>query len=132
MLHNDINDLIKNGDNISYQHRSYVEDLLMSLKVEESKLRAYSTPEEYALSEGTVRAIFDEIPYLRFFLAKNENYPKYRMVGHIYRTNGFGFAGIFRSESPGSIEQIPSSSSRRCEIECLEMSHIIFKVNCED
>ncbi|BBG92914.1 glutamate receptor 2.7 [Prunus dulcis] len=63
---------------------------------EESKLKAYVTKEDYnhALSKGTnnggVAAIFDEIPYLKLFIAKNCS--KYTMVGPTYKTDGFGFA----------------------------------------
>ncbi|CAL8990803.1 unnamed protein product [Prunus brigantina] len=67
-----------------------------NLRFEESKLKALVTIEEYnhALSKGTknggVAAIFDEIPYLKLFIAKNCS--KYTMVGPTYKTDGFGFA----------------------------------------
>ncbi|XP_016647148.1 PREDICTED: glutamate receptor 2.8-like [Prunus mume] len=62
----------------------------------ESKLKALVTIEDYkhALSKGTknggVAAIFDEIPYLKLFIAKNCS--EYTMVGPTYKTDGFGFA----------------------------------------
>ncbi|XXG51709.1 hypothetical protein AAC387_Pa03g0221 [Persea americana] len=97
---NDIDDLIKNRENVGYQKGSCHVDILRRLKVEESKLKPYETltAEEYseALSKGTkkggVGAIFDEIHTLRIFLAKNGNCAKYKMVGPIYKTDGFGFA----------------------------------------
>ncbi|RWR75368.1 glutamate receptor 2.7-like protein [Cinnamomum micranthum f. kanehirae] len=95
---NDIDDLIKNRENVGYQNANFVGDILRRLKVEESKLKTYETVEEYAeaLSKGTKKggagAIFDEIPYLRIFLAKNGNCAKYKMAGPIYQTGGFGFA----------------------------------------
>lgn len=94
---NDINDLIRSGDNVGYQQGSSVVDLLKSLNVEESKLIAYATPEEYAeaLSNGTVGAIFDEVPYLRLFLAKNGNCAKFKMVERVYKTDGFSFVRNF-------------------------------------
>jgi ionotropic glutamate receptor len=58
-------------------------------------LKAYNTPEEYneALSRGShnggVEAIFDEIPFIKLFLAKYCS--KYTMVGPTYKTGGFGF-----------------------------------------
>ncbi|RWR75363.1 glutamate receptor 2.3-like protein [Cinnamomum micranthum f. kanehirae] len=78
---NDIEHLIKNGDNVGYRQGSFVVNLLKDLKVEESKLKAYSTPEEYAeaLSKRAVGAIFDEIPYLRLFLARSGNCAQYKM-----------------------------------------------------
>ncbi|RWR75382.1 glutamate receptor 2.8-like protein [Cinnamomum micranthum f. kanehirae] len=77
-----VDDLVKNGDNVGYMLGSYVFDLLKSFKVEESKLKPYTSAEEYAeaLSNGTVGAIVDEIPYIRLFLAKNGNCEKYKMV----------------------------------------------------
>ena len=96
---NDIRDLIKIGDNVGCLKGSFVVDLLKHLKVDDSKLRQFQTAEEYgeALSSGTVGAIFDEIPYLRSFLAKKGNCAKYKMVGPIYKTRGFGFVSTFFS-----------------------------------
>ncbi|RWR75356.1 glutamate receptor 2.3-like protein [Cinnamomum micranthum f. kanehirae] len=97
---NDINDLIKNGANVGYQNGSFVLDLLRTLNVEEPHLKPYTTAEEIAeaMTNGTVSAIFGEIPYLRLFLAKNENCAKYKMVGPTYKTDGFGF--VFPIGSP--------------------------------
>ncbi|XP_031266566.1 glutamate receptor 2.9-like [Pistacia vera] len=61
-----------------------------------SKLVPYHTIQEYhnALSKGSenggVAAIFDEIPYVRVFLAKYGS--EYMMSGPTYKTDGFGFA----------------------------------------
>ncbi|RWR75359.1 glutamate receptor 2.8-like protein [Cinnamomum micranthum f. kanehirae] len=97
---NDIQDLIKNGHNVGYQKGAFVVDLLKHLNVDDSKLMDFESAEEFgeALSNGTVGAIFDEIPYLRSFLAKNGNCDKYKMVGPIYKTDGFGF--VFPRGSP--------------------------------
>ena len=68
-----------------------------------SQLKQYSTPEEYhgALSKGThnggVAAIFDEIPYIKIFLAKYCS--RYTMVGPTYKTDGFGFVSLSLSLS---------------------------------
>ncbi|KAJ8557772.1 hypothetical protein K7X08_004538 [Anisodus acutangulus] len=92
----DLNDLIKNGEYVGYQEGSFVKDVLKSMKFDSSKLRSYSTLEEYneALSRssknGGVGAIVDELPYLRLFL--NKYCRKYIMVGPTYKTAGFGFA----------------------------------------
>ncbi|KAJ8634703.1 hypothetical protein MRB53_008970 [Persea americana] len=97
---NKIDDLAKNGHNVGYMRGSYVFDLLKSFKVEETKLKPYTRAEEYAeaLSSGTVVAIVDEMPYIRLFLAKNGNCEKYKMVGPIYHSAGFGF--VFPKGSP--------------------------------
>ncbi|KAL5973939.1 hypothetical protein ACLOJK_030598 [Asimina triloba] len=92
----DVDDLIRNGDFVGYQQGSFVGGLLKRLKFDDSKLKAYSTPEQYAdaLSKGSrnggVAAIFDEIPYIQLFLGKYCG--QYMMVGPTSRTDGFGFA----------------------------------------
>nr|POE85277.1 glutamate receptor 2.1 [Quercus suber] len=116
---------------------SFVKGLLIKqLDFPESKLKPYVTLEEYheALSKGThnggVAAIFDEIPYIKLFLAKFCS--RYTVVGPTYKTDGFGFA--FRQGSPlvpyfsrailnvtqdkekiGAIEQKYFSSQTTCE-----------------
>ncbi|KAL2243127.1 UNVERIFIED_CONTAM: Glutamate receptor 2.7 [Sesamum indicum] len=98
----DLRDLSKNGDFVGYQVGSYVRGFLQSMNFEDSKLRSYSTLEDYddALSRGSrnggVAAIVDELPYLRLFLDKYSH--KYTMVGPTNKTAGFGFA--FRRGSP--------------------------------
>uniref|UniRef100_A0A7N2L2Q9 Glutamate receptor n=1 Tax=Quercus lobata TaxID=97700 RepID=A0A7N2L2Q9_QUELO len=99
----DVKEIIKKGYNVGYLKDSFVKELLIDqLSFNESNLKAYETPEEYheALSKGTyndgVAAIFDEIPYIKLFLAKYCS--RYSMVGPIYKTDGFGFA--FRRGSP--------------------------------
>ncbi|KAL5973938.1 hypothetical protein ACLOJK_030597 [Asimina triloba] len=96
-------DLIKNGDFVGYNNDSFVRGLLTkTLQFDESKLRAYLTPEEYhqALSKGShndgVAAIIDEIPYLKLVLGKYCG--QYTMVGPTYKTDGFGF--VFPRGSP--------------------------------
>jgi len=97
----DVNELIKNGDHVGYQDGSFVKGLLKQLKFDETKLRNYSTVQEYAdgLSRGSknggVAAIFDEIPYLKLFLS--EHCEDYSMVGRTYKTDGFGFVSSFMS-----------------------------------
>ncbi|XP_017982305.1 PREDICTED: glutamate receptor 2.8-like [Theobroma cacao] len=89
--------LKEKGDNVGYQNSSFVLDFLKNrLKFDESKLKPYDTVADYhkALSKGSehngVAAIFDEIPYIRLFLAKHGS--EYMMTGPMYRTDGFGFA----------------------------------------
>ncbi|XP_060672542.1 glutamate receptor 2.9-like [Ziziphus jujuba] len=99
----DDNELRMNDYFVGYQTNSYVRELLSGqLNFNESRLRQYSTPEEYhdALSKGSknggVEAIFDEIPYIKLFLAKYCS--GYTMVGPTFKSDGFGFA--FPTGSP--------------------------------
>ena len=100
----DVKEIIKKGYNVGYLKDSFVKELLIDqLSFNESNLKAYETPEEYheALSKGTyndgVAAIFDEIPYIKLFLAKYCS--RYSMVGPIYKTDGFGFVSLSLSLS---------------------------------
>ena len=95
----DVKEIKKNGYFVGYQKNSFVKGILIKqLGFHESKLKPYETHEEYheALSNGThyggVAAIFDEIPYLKLFLAKYCS--KYTMVGPIYKTDGLGFVSL--------------------------------------
>ncbi|XP_023872896.2 glutamate receptor 2.8 [Quercus suber] len=99
----DVKEIKRKGYLVGYQKGSFVKGLLMKqLDFDESKLKPYETPEEYheALSKGIlnggVAAIFDEIPYIKLFLAKYCS--RYTMVGPTYKTDGFAFA--FQQGSP--------------------------------
>lgn len=68
----DVDELIKNGDYVGYQRNAYVRELLIGqLKFNETKIRYYSSPDEYheALSKGSknggVEALFDKTPYFK-------------------------------------------------------------------
>ena len=95
----DVKEIKRNGYFVGYQKNSFVKGILIKqLGFHESKLKQYETHEGYheALSNGThyggVAAIFDEIPYLKLFLAKYCS--KYTMVGPIYKTDGLGFVSL--------------------------------------
>ncbi|KAK9060716.1 hypothetical protein SSX86_021422 [Deinandra increscens subsp. villosa] len=88
----EIHDLIRQGEFVGYKEGSFVKQMLVDMGFEKSKLIGYAklTDYDYALSNGRVSAIFDELPYLKLFLANHCN--KYIMVGPTYKTAGFGFA----------------------------------------
>eukprot|EP00253_Pinus_taeda_P033031 PITA_33031 len=96
----DFESLKASGDAVGYQTGSFVAQYLQ-LELGIKNLKTYSTPEEAGLAlskgpkNGGVAAIFDEIPYIRIFLASQCNYT---IVGPIYRTGGFGF--VFPKGSP--------------------------------
>ncbi|XP_024199279.1 glutamate receptor 2.8 [Rosa chinensis] len=99
---NDINDLLRNGDNVGYMRGAYVYGLLKEVKFDDSKLKAYGSMEEIddALSKGSanggIAAIVHETPYMKLLVAKYCS--KYTMIGPIFKTDGFGFA--FPKNSP--------------------------------
>lgn len=96
--HTDINQIMRNGESVGYQQGSFVEDILKSFGFDDSKLKGYSTFEEYdsALQAGSqnggVSAIMDELPYIRLFLAIYCN--KYTTTSFTYQTAGFGFVSF--------------------------------------
>ncbi|CAN6182366.1 unnamed protein product [Urochloa humidicola] len=98
----DLNQLKSNGDYVGYQGGSFVKDFLKSHKVEEHKIRNYSSPDQYAEAlmkgswNGGVAAVFDEIPYLKLFMSKHRR--NHSIVGRVYKTGGFGF--VFPKGSP--------------------------------
>ncbi|CAL9061805.1 unnamed protein product [Musa banksii] len=98
----DVTELQTKGVYVGYRNGSFVADLLQKMNFDRHRLRNYSTVDQYAdaLSKGSdnggVAAIFDEIPYLMFFLSKH--CLDYTMVGPTHQTAGFGF--VFQKGSP--------------------------------
>ncbi|XP_056166787.1 glutamate receptor 2.8-like isoform X2 [Syzygium oleosum] len=92
----DVQDLLTNQLSVGYQKGSFVRGFLVrQLNFNESSLVPYGSLEEFheALSKGSknggVAAIFDELPFIKLFLARYCN--EYKMVGPTYKTDGFGF-----------------------------------------
>ncbi|KAL5559600.1 hypothetical protein UlMin_035811 [Ulmus minor] len=98
----DINQLLKNGENVGYVEGSFVHGLLRQAGFEPSRLKIFKTTEECdeLLSKGSanggIAAAIDETPDMKLFLAKYCS--KYAMIGPIFKTAGFGF--VFPKGSP--------------------------------
>ncbi|KAK4492409.1 hypothetical protein RD792_003214 [Penstemon davidsonii] len=97
----DVNDLIRNGDNVGCRDVSFIFNFLQQLGFDKSKIKTYSSPMEMdaALANGTkgggISALFSVMPYTKLFLSK---YPKYTTNGTTYSTEGFAF--VFEKGSP--------------------------------
>lgn len=97
-----VDQLLATGAFIGYQDGSYVAGMLKKMGIHESKLRNYSTSDQYAeaLAKGSARggvdAVFDEIPYLKLFLHQHPD--DFTMVGPTYKTDGFGFVSFLHPE----------------------------------
>jgi hypothetical protein len=93
----DLDQLQLSGDFVGYQTDSFVRSFLLNHKFIESRLRNYTTKEEYANAlklgskNGGVSAIIDEIPYLTSFLSYRNYKNNFKILGCIYKTPGFGF-----------------------------------------
>ncbi|KAJ8758650.1 hypothetical protein K2173_000371 [Erythroxylum novogranatense] len=98
----DVNELIKSGAYVGYHEGSFTKGLLKLLGFDESKLLSFSTVEEWddlftkGSGNGGIAAAFDEVPYIKLFLAKYCS--KYTTVEPTFKTDGFGF--VFPKGSP--------------------------------
>lgn len=92
---NDIHELKMTNENVGYLNNSFVRGALLDMGFNESRLKSYRSPQEYAdaLSKGSknngVGAVVDEIPYLKVFL--KDYCANYTMSGYPNKTGGFGF-----------------------------------------
>lgn len=87
----DMHQLIAERRNVGYLRHSFVKGLLVKIGFNQSQLIGLKSPEEYkdALSNGTVAAVIDEIPYLKLFLKTYCD--NFTMGNQLYKTSGFGF-----------------------------------------
>ncbi|KGN63242.2 hypothetical protein Csa_022449 [Cucumis sativus] len=91
----DINQLLKNGENIGFQGGSFVYEILKSLKFNDFQLKPYESVEEMhelftkGSMNGGISAALDEIPYINLFLAKYCSH--YTTTEPTYKADGFGF-----------------------------------------
>lgn len=92
---NDINLLLKNGENIGYQGGSFVYEILKSLKFDDSQLKTYESAEELhelfvkGSMNGGISAAVDETPYIKVFLAQYCS--QYTTTEPTFKADGFGF-----------------------------------------
>ncbi|CAA6671054.1 unnamed protein product [Spirodela intermedia] len=131
-----VNELRKNGDFIGYQDGSFLKGLLLRENFDESKLKPYGNVSQYAdaLSKGShnggVSAIFDEIPYIRIFLA--EHCSDYMTIGPIYKTDGFGFAFARGSPLVPDISRAILNITEGDKLRDIESKNLEKKSNCKD
>lgn len=88
----DVNELIKTGMNIGFPKGSFVLGMLKEfIDLKPSQIKEYKSLQHLGeiLANGEIVAAFDEIPYMKLFIAKHCS--NYTMVGPIYKTDGFGF-----------------------------------------
>ncbi|KAG4190486.1 hypothetical protein ERO13_A07G034600v2 [Gossypium hirsutum] len=98
----DINQLLKRRKSVGFLSASFVKDMLLGMKFDESHIKKYRTLEELhdlftqGSANGGISAALDEIPYIRLFLSKYCG--KYTTVKPTSKTDGFGF--VFPKGSP--------------------------------
>ncbi|MQM14151.1 hypothetical protein Taro_047079, partial [Colocasia esculenta] len=90
----DMDQLMRSGDRVGYSAGSFIYGLLRQ-SFSNSRLVPLTGADEYAaaLSNGTVAAIFHELPYIKLFLKKYCT--GYTVIGRpTTRTSGFGFVKV--------------------------------------
>lgn len=88
----DVNELLKNKENIGFPNGSFVLAMLREfIPFEPYQIKIYKSLQHLGelFENGDIAAAFDEIPYMKLFIAKHCS--NYSMVGPIYKTDGFGF-----------------------------------------
>nr|CAD1844684.1 unnamed protein product [Ananas comosus var. bracteatus] len=101
-----LDSLISSDEPIGFQVGSFTEYYLVEdLGISRSRLKAFNTPEEYAMAlelgpnNGGVAAVVDERPYIELFLS---TYCKFAIVGSEFTKSGWGFA--FPRDSPLAVD----------------------------
>ncbi|OVA12793.1 Ionotropic glutamate receptor [Macleaya cordata] len=116
----DINELIKNGDNVGYQKGSFVFEMLKQMGFDESNLKVFKSTQDFdeafsnTKKNDRIVAAFDEIPYIKLLMASY--YGKYTMVGPSYKTDEFGFGNLKcnRGKKMTRIEQAWLGNQKSC------------------
>lgn len=91
----DVNQLIRNRENVGFQKGSFVEGILSGMGFKKSQFKIYGSPEElFSLfangsTKGGIAAAFDEIPYMKLFNSKYCS--KFTMVEPTFKADGFAF-----------------------------------------
>ncbi|KAL3745661.1 hypothetical protein ACJRO7_014734 [Eucalyptus globulus] len=97
----DVDQLLKSGENVGYQDRTFLHEKLKQMTSDYKRLVPYKSAEECdALlskesSEGGIAAAIDEVPYIKLVLSQYRN--KYTMIPTL-KNAGFGF--VFPKGSP--------------------------------
>ena len=98
-----IDQLIQNGVKVGYPKGSFVLALLRHLNLNEANLIMYHNMDDLhnAFLDGRIAAAFDELPYMKPFVA--EYCSKYTMVAPTLKAGGFGFVSPWLSQLYHSI-----------------------------
>ncbi|GKV26088.1 hypothetical protein SLEP1_g35441 [Rubroshorea leprosula] len=97
----DINELLKNGENVGYPHHSFIEEIVQRLTFDRSKMKKFTSLEvlHELFTNGSIAAAIDEIPYMNLFLTNKSHCNKYTTLTEpTFKTDGFGF--VFPRGSP--------------------------------
>ena len=111
-----INELIRTGQRVGYQNGSFIFAFLKRMKLGESNLVKYDSPEQLNESfssgrqKGGIAAAFDEIPCMKLFLTKYCS--KYTTFQLTYKLDGFGFVSLTYKFAQNVLDQMNWTWSR--------------------
>ncbi|GLT27197.1 hypothetical protein SLA2020_022140 [Shorea laevis] len=97
----DINELLRNGENVGYPHRSFIGEIVQRMTFDRSKMKKFTSLEvlDELFTNGSIAAAIAEIPYMNLFLTNKSHCNKYTTLTEpTFRTDGFGF--VFPRGSP--------------------------------
>ncbi|KAK3437269.1 hypothetical protein EUGRSUZ_C01908 [Eucalyptus grandis] len=131
----DVDQLLKSGKNVGYQHGSFVYGMLKEMKFDDSRLISYRSPEECdallsnGSAKGGIAAAFHEVPYLKLILSEYCN--KYTMIP-AFKTAGFGF--VFPKGSPlvPDISRAILNVTEGPQMTEIENAWLTSKTNCQN
>ncbi|KAK2632939.1 hypothetical protein EUGRSUZ_L00861, partial [Eucalyptus grandis] len=131
----DVDQLLKSGKNMGYQHGSFAYGMLKQMKFDDSRLISYQSPEECdallsnGSAKGGIAAAFHEMPYLKLILLEYCN--KYTMIP-AFKTAGFGF--VFPKGSPlvPDISRAILNVTEGLQTTEIENAWLTSKTNCQN
>ncbi|CAA7038060.1 unnamed protein product [Microthlaspi erraticum] len=127
-----VEDLIKTGKPVGYQHGTFVKDILKDLKFSETQLKPFGSAEECneLFTSGTIVAAFDEVAYLKAIISKYCS--KYAMVEPSFKTAGFGFAFPKNSPLTDDVSRAILNVTQGDEMENIENTWFKKESGCPD
>ncbi|KAF8031105.1 hypothetical protein BT93_D0333 [Corymbia citriodora subsp. variegata] len=131
----DVDQLLKNGENVGYQDGSFVQGILKQMKFDDSRLISYQSPKECdallskGRAKGGIAAAFDEVPYIKFVLSQYCN--KYTMIS-TFKTAGFGFVFPKGSLLVPDISRAILNVTEGPKMTEIENAWLTSKNNCSD
>ncbi|XP_062098669.1 glutamate receptor 2.7-like [Humulus lupulus] len=129
----DVNELIKSGQKIGFPELSFVLGMLNeSIHFKEHQIIKYKSLQHLGelLANGDIVAAFDEIPYMKVFIAKHCS--NYTMVGPIYKTDGFGFVFPVGSPLVGDVSRAILNVTEGDKMKKIENAWFISDTICPD
>ncbi|XP_019084175.1 PREDICTED: glutamate receptor 2.5-like [Camelina sativa] len=130
-----MDDLKKSEVNIGFHAGSFTFERLKQMGFNESRLKTYNSPQEMhelfrnKSSNGGIDAAFDEIAYIKLFIAKYCS--EYSIIEPTFKANGFGFAFPLGSPLvPDISRQILDLTER--EMKAIEKKWFLEEKHCVD